>query len=93
MNTTLDTFDTLDSKMEAMPEGDEEDSYSATTDDESPTQEAPKKPKIAAKENQKVVYSRILVCVVLLGCAAIGAALTFVVTKNEENDNFERDVS
>ena len=93
MNTTVNTLDTCDCEMEKLPEGDEDD-FSATTEDESPSQEEkPKKPEIGAEENQKVFYSRILVCVVLLGCAAIAAALTYVVTKNEEKDNFERDVS
>ena len=91
MNKTLDTFD---DELDAVPsDGIHDDDYSATTEDESPTPDRTEKTEIGAEENRKVVYSRILVCVVLLGCAAIAAALTYVVTDNEEQDNFERDVS
>lgn len=65
----------------------------STTEDREPFVDEPPKQAIGAEENKKVVFSRYLVVFVLVVCAASAAALTYLVTEGEEQNNFERDVS
>lgn len=52
-----------------------------------------RKPLIGAKENQRVLYVRVLVVLVLVACATMTGVLTYVLTSLEETNRFERDVS
>lgn len=61
----------------------------STSTVESFADEEKAKPTIGAEENRRVIYSRILVGVVLVVCAAITASLAFMITDREEQKRFE----
>ena len=71
-----------------------ESQHDSTTDlfqDES--DETRPKTTIGAEENKRVIYSRVLVGIVLLACAALTTALAYTWTSQEENKRFESEVS
>lgn len=82
------TFDTVE-------ESDFEESHHGSSTEEfvdESASKAKKRPTIGAAENRRVVYSKILVAVVLVVCAALTAFLTHTHVKSEELNTFESEV-
>ena len=94
-NYTIDTF-TMESipRTEDVSAHSDDSNHDSTTDkfqDESIQDD--KKPTIGAQENTRVIYSRVLVGVVLVVCAALTASLAYLITDHEEQSRFESEVS
>ena len=82
------------SEAAPFPAADDSNNFSSetsTSTDDNPNAE--KKPQIAAKENQAVLWSRVLVLAVLVISAALTALMAYVLLSKAEQKDFENDVS
>ena len=92
--STLQDKEKMEQPKPADDPSESESQYDSTTDESKEEKEPAKAgPAIGAKENKRVIYSRLLVAIVLAVCAALTAALTYSNTKQEEQNQFESQVS
>ena len=81
--------------MESIPKTEDDSFHSehdSTTEQFQDERSQAVNPTIGAKENKRVIYSRILVGVVLIVCAGLTSSLAYVVTDREEHKSFESEV-